>query len=181
MSGWVYVFECDGAPSLLKIGFTDRDPDVRARELETTGVPGRLTVAFGIGVEDARGLEARVHRALLPVHSNKEWFKCSKSHAIAVILHELGDESFQTWGDSAAYLDTSPFPPGHPLKALYAPQCLGADEGSKPVSDVTSSFAPVRPLEGEMTHICRSCGRERQIPADRFFHCSYCGKTDQID
>lgn len=164
----------------MKVGYTDRYPDARARELETTGVPGRLTVVFGVGVEDARELEARVHRALLHVHANKEWFRCTKERAIQAILDEIGDAAFTAWGNSGSYVDSSPFPPGHPLKAFYAPVAPHTGD-DRTRTGVSFSFAPVRPIDGEMTHVCRHCGREWRIPAFRLFHCTYCGKTDQID
>ena len=43
MRGWVYITSNKGQPGLIKVGYTDRDPEIRAGELGGTGVPqGRL-------------------------------------------------------------------------------------------------------------------------------------------
>ena len=64
--GWVYI---SINPSLqknyLKIGYTRRTPEVRARELsEDTGTPTEFLVAYKRQVYDCEKVESLVHKAL---------------------------------------------------------------------------------------------------------------------
>ena len=63
--GYVYVAAHEYMPSLVKIGVTTREPEVRVKELgSTTGVPGQFSCAYWMYFEDCRAGEARVHKAL---------------------------------------------------------------------------------------------------------------------
>lgn len=42
---------------LVKVGYTERDPAERMRELSTTGVPSRFELAYAILVENADRLQ----------------------------------------------------------------------------------------------------------------------------
>jgi hypothetical protein len=59
-------------PGLLKVGFTLKDPDLRAIELEQTGVPHPFVVEYEVLVTEPRNLEQRVHGRLAEVHERKE-------------------------------------------------------------------------------------------------------------
>lgn len=39
MKGWVYIIVSESMPNLLKVGYSTKDPDIRAKELENTGNP----------------------------------------------------------------------------------------------------------------------------------------------
>jgi T5orf172 domain len=90
MRGWVYVCSNKAMPGLLKIGFTLKDPFIRARELEQTGVPHPFVVEYEVMVAGPRDLERRVHTHLAGVHERKEWFRCTLSHAITAIRELAG-------------------------------------------------------------------------------------------
>jgi len=62
--GYVYVLSNKAMPGLLKIGFTDRHPKVRAKELRTTGVPEPFEVEFAVRDDFARRIEAQAHRLM---------------------------------------------------------------------------------------------------------------------
>lgn len=83
MEGHVYILSNEHVPSLLKIGFTDRDPETRARELSNnTGVPGYWVVQKYWLVEDAHKLEQRIFKDLSPQRVTGEFFKIELNDAI---------------------------------------------------------------------------------------------------
>jgi hypothetical protein len=63
---------------MYKIGFTDRDPDIRIDELYTTGVPTKFAKIYECLVENAYELEQKLHKELSEyrVVDNREFFKC---------------------------------------------------------------------------------------------------------
>jgi hypothetical protein len=66
MSGYIYVLSNPNMPGLVKIGYTDRSPEARAKDLSgATGVPGRFKVEKYWQMEDAQKHERRVHAALV--------------------------------------------------------------------------------------------------------------------
>lgn len=91
MGGWVYIITNEAMPGLLKVGYTERDPQDRARELtkeRKTGVPRDYVVAYALQIHDPKALEQRVHQALEKFHENREWFRCSLKDARAAIAKE---------------------------------------------------------------------------------------------
>jgi hypothetical protein len=64
MRGYLYAVTNPHMPGLIKIGCTDRSPELRALELsQPTGVPGHYRVERCWLVDDAATLERRVHAA----------------------------------------------------------------------------------------------------------------------
>ena len=61
-SGYIYIIGNAAMPGLLKIRRTDRQPEQRARELRTTGVPHPFVLEHYVAVEDSSKSEAQVHR-----------------------------------------------------------------------------------------------------------------------
>lgn len=82
MRGWVYIITNKGFDGLVKIGFSERPPEFRAKELGNAGSPYSCTVQYEILVEDPRKIEKTIHRNLSPKLENKEWFRCSIADAI---------------------------------------------------------------------------------------------------
>lgn len=85
MRGWVYVISNKAMPGLLKIGFTLKDPDLRAKELDHTGAPYPYIVEYEVMVNQPRDIEQRVHLNLSHAREAKEWFRCSLQDAINAI------------------------------------------------------------------------------------------------
>ena len=81
MKGWVYVFSNPSMPGIVKIGYTLSDPEIRARELDATGVPHPFEVDYSILVDNPRDLEQSVHRCLKDINAGKEFFRCSSEVA----------------------------------------------------------------------------------------------------
>jgi hypothetical protein len=89
-------------PGLVKVGFTMKDPDERARELAHTGNPHPYTVDYQVWVEDPYSVEQQAHRKLTGSGyrvgedrfsgSGIEWFSCKIEQAIVAIRHATGGE-----------------------------------------------------------------------------------------
>jgi hypothetical protein len=83
--GWVYVITNEAMPDLVKVGFSTKDPELRAKKLGSTGNPHPYAVAYDALVYAPRDMERRVHEKLADVREGKEWFRCSVSLAVAAI------------------------------------------------------------------------------------------------
>jgi len=79
LAGYLYVFRSPAHDlDIYKIGYTDRDPDVRAKELSSvTGSPVHFLVVQAWPVLDGRAAEAAAHKALAGYRlaSNREFFR----------------------------------------------------------------------------------------------------------
>ncbi len=85
MKGWVYILSNKAMPNLVKVGFSTKDPELRANELHTTGVPYRFVVEYDALVNEPRDVEQKTHVLLKAYHENKEWFRCDIATAIIAI------------------------------------------------------------------------------------------------
>ncbi len=83
--GWVYVLTNRGMPGLVKIGYSTKDPSLRAGELEGTGLPHPFDVVYDVLVLEPRDVEQQVHRNLKHCHEAKEFFRTEVSVAIQSI------------------------------------------------------------------------------------------------
>jgi hypothetical protein len=95
LAGYLYLLINPAMPGMVKVGRTSRRPERRASELAgATGVPTPFVVAFDLYVADARAAEAHAHARLeeagYRVAVNREFFSCSPSEAVRVML-EAGD------------------------------------------------------------------------------------------
>ena len=85
MKGWVYIITNKAMPKVLKVGYSTKDPELRANELHTTGVPHRYVVEYDALVEQPYKVEQRTHALLAFFNEKKEWFKCDITTAINAI------------------------------------------------------------------------------------------------
>lgn len=88
MAGWVYILSNPAMQGLLKIGYTDRDPFGRAKEIsQATGVPFDFVVDYQIYVSHPYEVEQKTHQQLSKyrVNNNREFFQCSYEDAIYAI------------------------------------------------------------------------------------------------
>lgn len=83
--GWVYVITNRAMPGLYKVGFSTKDPLLRAEELGHTGSPHPYIVIYDALVENPRDIEQAAHRLLNEKREGKEWFRCSANEAIGAI------------------------------------------------------------------------------------------------
>jgi len=91
MKGWVYVITNKAMPDLVKVGFSSKDPESRAKELYTTGTPHHYVVDYDVLVSDPYQIEQRVHLKLQSLREGKEWFRCTTEKAVMVIRETVGD------------------------------------------------------------------------------------------
>lgn len=92
--GWVYVISNPAMPDIVKVGFSTKDPELRAREFDHTNSPYPFVVEYDALVESPRDIEQAVHRLLADVRENKnrEWFRCSCEDAVLAIREVVGSE-----------------------------------------------------------------------------------------
>lgn len=90
MKGWVYVITNKAMPGLVKVGYTMKDPELRAAELNHTGSPHPYVVDYELLVEEPRDIERDTHSRLRSFREGKEWFRCSSEEAIAAIKALVG-------------------------------------------------------------------------------------------
>ena len=64
MKGYVYIISNRSMPGIYKVGYTLKDPELRAKELESTGVPHPFVVDYEILVDDPYTLEQKIHKSL---------------------------------------------------------------------------------------------------------------------
>jgi hypothetical protein len=86
--GFIYVLSTREAPTLLKIGYTDRDIATRAREINSsTGVVVPYSARGAWLVPRARHVEAKVHArlAVFRVRKDREFFLLEYREAAAII------------------------------------------------------------------------------------------------
>jgi hypothetical protein len=77
--GWVYCLSNESYNGKYKIGFTERDPLVRAKELKTTGVIYPFVVEFAKKVMDYKKVEKDLHEVFKESRCDKhrEFFQIS--------------------------------------------------------------------------------------------------------
>jgi len=83
--GWVYIIDNEAMPNILKIGYSTKDPTLRARELAGTGSPHSFRVVFDVLVNEPMAVEQATHAMLASKREGKEWFRCSHVEAIEAI------------------------------------------------------------------------------------------------
>ena len=63
--GWVYVLTNEAMPGLVKVGYTMKDPAIRAEDLsKETGIPMPFVVTYKALVVSPRDVEQLVHEDL---------------------------------------------------------------------------------------------------------------------
>ena len=86
-TGLVYVLTNEAMPGLVKIGITGSDPNSRAEQLYTTGVPVPFTVEFAGRVSDSRVVERALHNAFRDrrVNPKREFFELEPDQPIELL------------------------------------------------------------------------------------------------
>ena len=91
MKGWVYVITNKAMPGLVKVGYSRKDPELRAEELNHTGSPYPYLVEYELLIDEPYQVEQKSHKLLSSKHEAKEWFRCSPEEAIAAIKQIAGN------------------------------------------------------------------------------------------
>lgn len=106
--GWVYILSNESMPGLIKIGQSAADPELRAYELHTTGVPSKFHIEYKGLFNNYAVLERQIHLHLRDYRhkDNREFFRMCPSDAISAIrevaqieakYEEMSQENF--WRD----------------------------------------------------------------------------------
>lgn len=72
-------------PGLVKIGYSTKDPSLRAEELHTTGLPHAFEVVYDVLVVEPRDVEQQTHSELKDCHEAKEFFRADVGKAVAAV------------------------------------------------------------------------------------------------
>lgn len=103
LRGWVYVITNKAMPGLVKVGYSTKDPTLRAKELDGTGVPHAFEVIYDALVLHPREVERKAHKILAEFREGKEWFRCSVEVSVRAIR-----ESADTIHQETAYREIGP-------------------------------------------------------------------------
>jgi hypothetical protein len=94
--GFVYVLFNELQPEICKIGYTDREPRVRAAELSIElGLNVPYQIALAVVCRDAESVEQDLHQRLESIRVSKEYFQRdfeALKGAFASILYDRADE-----------------------------------------------------------------------------------------
>lgn len=97
MAGYIYCLTNDCMPGVVKVGMTNslhRTPEMRAKELYTTGVPMPFEVAIKKRVHNPNNKEKQLHKLLSKyterINSSREFFRTTPS--IVLEFFNLIDE-----------------------------------------------------------------------------------------
>lgn len=86
MRGWIYVISNKSMPGLVKVGYSTKDPEERAKELDQAGTPHPYVVEYDILIEgELYQVEQRIHHNLSSCLEGKEWFRCTPEQAVIAI------------------------------------------------------------------------------------------------
>jgi hypothetical protein len=95
--GWLYIFSNPSMPGLVKIGFSTRDPSLRIKELDGTGVPTPFRIIYWALVEEPDAIEKSLHEHLKHhrVSEQREFFKISELGAIQLALEFIDQKGIE--------------------------------------------------------------------------------------
>jgi hypothetical protein len=87
--GYLYILSNESMPGMVKIGRTERQPEVRSQELRTTGVPQPFNLEHFVFVDDCVSTEQLVHAFLehkgFRTSSDREFFGMPIQAAIEAV------------------------------------------------------------------------------------------------
>jgi len=92
MKGWVYIITNKAMPGLIKVGFSTKDPELRAREFGGTHSPHPFIVEYEVLVNNPYKYEQLAHKELESYRENKEWFRCGLEQGISAVKTVIGAE-----------------------------------------------------------------------------------------
>lgn len=90
IAGFVYVMINPAMRAIVKIGLSQRTPQVRAKDLKTTGVPDDFIVVYDELVTDCDFVEKRLHQRFddYRYQPNREFFQIPIREAIRGLMEE---------------------------------------------------------------------------------------------
>lgn len=162
--GWVYVISNAAMPDLLKIGFSLKDPTLRARELANTGSPFPYKVEYEALLENPRDVERRAHQHLADQREGREWFRCTFDQAVSAIRAVTANKML---------LEEQYDVPAPAIAKIEVP----AREMTKRTS--ITNYRPVATYGGTCSH-CGSYVTATLYPKDRQVKCPECLRQSEV-
>ena len=156
MRGWTYIITNMAMPDLVKVGFTMKDPQLRAEELNNTGSPHPFVVQYDVLVNNPQQIEQKVHKELKDFSEGKEWFRCSVERAIEAIIKIAKFEILATHNAvSGMEGKEQDF-----IEGLVIGKLLAINKGTLQIC-------------------CKFCGQERKVHSIKecIYTCSRCNKN----
>lgn len=104
MKGWVYVMSNPSLPGMVKIGYSMKDPHMRAgNDFDPAGLPDDYVVEYHGLVENPKEIEQQVHAHLKDRRYKKEWFMVLPHEAVKAIreINSTGKIYYEELGRSA--------------------------------------------------------------------------------
>jgi len=90
--GYIYILENRGQPGILKIGYTDRTPQARVREINSgTGVITPWFIVNAFQCKSPAQIESIIHSQLNQYRINKEGFGITISAAEQTIVQIINE------------------------------------------------------------------------------------------
>jgi hypothetical protein len=87
---YVYIFSNTVTPNILKIGKTNKHPEIRAEQLSNqTGAIGKYICEWYMDVIDNNITETLLHYIFKPFHYHREQFKMNKDEAIKIAANSV--------------------------------------------------------------------------------------------
>nr|WP_315479687.1 GIY-YIG nuclease family protein [uncultured Rhodoferax sp.] len=87
--GYVYVLTNESMPGIVKVGRTERQPEIRSKELQTTGVPQPFRLEHFVFVDDCPTAEQQIHTLLeskgLRTSASREFFNATLQEVIEAV------------------------------------------------------------------------------------------------
>ena len=93
-NSWIYVLANNAMPGLYKVGWTERNPIDRAKDLSTTGLPEPFKVVYEHKTNLTMDIEKKIHKELDSYRNrgNREFFKTDLSILKKVIKETIAKE-----------------------------------------------------------------------------------------
>ncbi len=167
MRGWVYIITNRAMPDLLKIGFTLKDPNQRAKELGRTGLPYPYIVEYEIFTMQPRQVEKKVHTVLENVREGREWFRCSIQEAVAAIRRNVGDCGMMESVRNSEFYDEKEGEPG------YLDKTFDEEHTENEIFQRTTSYEAA----------CENCGTQFKVTLTRYdsgARCPNCHRMNSV-
>lgn len=91
--GYVYILSNPAMPGLIKIGRSENDPQIRAQQLYSTGVPEPFIIEFVWFTQDCVALEQEIHSEFSEKRNRgREFFSIEPKEVIEYLLNQFLDK-----------------------------------------------------------------------------------------
>lgn len=184
MKGWVYVISNPSLPGLVKIGYSMKDPHLRAgNDFDPAGLPDDFVVEYHALVENPREVEQLAHAKLRDHRYKKEWFRIGAAEAIAAIRHTVSINGAIYFEDSKQVSRSSP----PPRTEAVAPQ-NGDLSGWTVIKrkrlldkDWTTELVPLPGTAAKLAHqAALKTERQQILLQNPFYFCPVCRKKNMV-